>query len=106
MIWVQRHLDSFWKGLLIGILFPGLLFFFYWMFFQNQLRFPAGLIRYLIGGRMLSDMIKLCGIGNLLLFYFGINQKIDKFSKGVIASVLLYVGLVAYLMFYVEPSID
>lgn len=106
MIWAQRHLDSFWKGLLIGTLFPGLMFFFYWMFFQSQLNFPSGLVRFLVRGHMLSDVIKLCGIANLLLFYFGINQKIDKFSKGVIVSVLLYVALVAYLMFYVEPAID
>lgn len=104
MTWVEK-LDSFWKGLLIGLLFPAFCFFCYWLFMHNQLNFPRGFIKYLMGGYLLSNVVKLCGLGNLLLFYFGLTKKIDAFTKGIIVSVLLYVGLVAYITYFMEPSI-
>jgi hypothetical protein len=98
-------LNNVWKGFLIGMIFPCILFFFYWMIFHHQLSFPRGFLRYLINGNLLSNVIKVCGIGNLILFYFGLTQKIDNFSKGIIASVLVYVGLVAYVSYFMEPEI-
>jgi hypothetical protein len=104
MAWTEK-IDSFWKGLLIGLVFPLIVFFFYWMFFHHQLNFPRGFYRYLVGGQLLSSVIKMCGLGNLLLFYFGITKKLDNFNKGIIVSVVLYVGLVAYVSYYMEPEL-
>ncbi len=104
MSWTEK-IDGFWKGLLIGLVFPLIVFFFYWMFFHNQMNFPRGFVRYLIGGQLLSSVIKMCGLGNLILFYFGITKKLDRFNKGIIVSVVLYVGLVAYVSYYMEPEI-
>lgn len=104
MTWIEK-LDGFWKGLAIGIIFPLLVFFFYWMFFHHQLNFPKGFLRYLINGQLLSSVIKMCGLGNLILFYFGITKKIDKFNKGIIVSVVIYVALVAYVSYYMEPEL-
>ena len=75
----------------------------YWLFFHSQLSFPQRFLRYLINGYLLSNVIKMCGLGNLLVFYFGLTYKIDKFSKGIVLSVLLYVGLIAYVTYYLEP---
>ncbi|MBA2612314.1 MAG: hypothetical protein H0U95_10110 [Bacteroidetes bacterium] len=104
MNWVQR-LDNFWIGLVMGLTFPLIMFFFYWLFFHNYLSFPKGFYRYLVNGVLLSSVIKICGIGNLLLFYFGLNRKIDKFSKGIIVSLFAYVALVAYVTYYMEPEL-
>ena len=104
MDWTAK-LDNFWKGLAIGLIFPLIMFFLYWAFFHHQLNFPHAFFRYLKNGNLLSNVIKMCGLGNLLLFYFGITKKIDKFSKGIIVSVVLYVGLVAYVSYYMEPEI-
>ena len=68
--------------------------------------FPTGFYRYLIGGQLLSNVIKICGIGNLLLFYVGLNRKIDKFSRGIIFSLLVYVALVAYVTYYMEHALN
>lgn len=97
------RLNNFWIGLLAGIIFPMILFFFYWMIFHPQLSFPVRFFYYLRGGDLLSNVIKMCGLGNLLLFYIGLNKKIDNFSKGIIVSVLLYVALIAYVTYYLEP---
>jgi hypothetical protein len=74
------------------------------MFFHSQLTFPRGFMRYLTGGYLLSSVVKICGLGNMLLFYFGLTKKIDSFNKGIIVSVLVYVGLVAYVTYYMEPE--
>ncbi len=100
---MNKRLNTFWAGLLAGVLFPLVLFFFYWMFFQNQLGFPYRFVMYLRGGDLLSNVIKVCGLGNLLLFYISLNKKYDNFSKGIIVSVLLYVALIAYVTYYLEP---
>jgi len=101
MNWIER-LDSFWKGFIIGLVFPGFLFFMYWLFTESQIGFPVRFVNYLINGQLLSNVIKLCGLGNLLLFYFGLNKKIDNFSKGVITSVIVYVALVGYITYTLE----
>ncbi|MBA3666087.1 MAG: hypothetical protein H0W61_18060 [Bacteroidetes bacterium] len=105
MTWTEK-LDNFWIGLLIGISFPLMMFFFYWMFCYSQLSFPRGFMRYLMNGYLLSGVIKLCGLGNLLLFYFGLKTRIDNFSKGIIVSLLAYVALVAYVSYYLEPDLS
>jgi hypothetical protein len=105
MTWIEK-LDKFWIGLLIGLGFPFLVFFFYWMFFYNQISFPVRFVKYLMNGYLLSNVIKLCGLGNLLIFYFGLTKKIDKFSKGIIVSVLAYVALVAYVTYFLEPDLE
>lgn len=104
MNWVKR-IDNFWMGLLIGILFPGLLFTFYWLFFHHQLDFPRRFVRYLMMGHLLSNVIKICGLGNLALFYFGLQYKIDRFNKGVVVSVLFYILLIFYISYYHEPEL-
>jgi hypothetical protein len=99
-----KRLDNFWIGLLTGLLFPALVFFLYWLIFHHQINFPKRFIKYLMTGYLLSNVIKLCGLGNLVLFYFGLNYRLDKFSKGVVVSVLFYVGLIAYVTYYLEPE--
>jgi hypothetical protein len=99
-----RSLDNFWIGLLAGIVFPMMLFFLYWLFFHNQLGFPGRFISYLRNGLLLSNVIKVCGLGNLIIFYIGLNRKLDRFSKGVVLSVFLYIGLIAYVTYYLESQ--
>ena len=103
MNWTEK-LDSFWKGLVIGLAFPVVIYFIYWLFFHHQIPLTFHIQR-MIQFSMLSNLMKICGIGNLLLFYFGISKKLDNFSKGIILSVLIYAALVAYVMYYLEPNV-
>lgn len=103
MNWVTK-LDNTWKGLLIGLLFPLFIFFCYWLFFHHQIGFPRRFLRYLMNGYLLSNVLKMCGLGNLLLFYFGLHYKIDKFSRGIVFSVLFYVALIAYVNYFLETQ--
>lgn len=104
MSWTEK-LDSFWKGLAIGILFPVLCFCCYWLFRYSYMDFPVRFIKYLMFGQMLSSTIKVCALGNLLIFYLFLNKQMNKASKGIIVSVLIYVALVFYVMYYHEHSL-
>lgn len=104
MNWIQK-LDKWWIGILAGLIFPFFLFFLYWLFFYSYMNFPRGFVRYWIGGNILSQVIKICGLGNLIIFYIGLNKKIDKFNKGIIVSVVFYVLLIAYVTYYYEPEL-
>lgn len=97
--------DKHWLGLITGLIFPLIMFSLYWLFFHHQISFPMRFIRYLMNGYLLSNVIKICGLGNLLIFYFGLNRKMNKFSKGIIFSVFFYVILVLYVTYYHEPEI-
>jgi hypothetical protein len=101
MNWKERA-DNFWIGLACGLLFPGILFLIYWLYFYHQISFPSRFVRFLIQGYMLSGVIKICGLGDLLLFWLGLNYRLDRFCKGVILSVFLYIGLIAYVTYYLE----
>ncbi|PBQ30387.1 hypothetical protein CNR22_00950 [Sphingobacteriaceae bacterium] len=103
MTWIQKA-DKWWIGLLAGLLFPAIMFFFYWLFFHHNITFPHRFIRYLKNGYLLSNVIKICGLGNLLIFYLGLNAKIDRFNRGIIISVIAYVLLIAYVTYYLEPE--
>lgn len=104
MNWIQR-LDNFFIGILTGLLFPLFLFFCYWLFFHHNMPFPVRFFHYLMNGYLLSGVVKMCGLGNLLVFYFGLHYKIDKFTKGIIVSVFVYLALIAYITYYLEPDI-
>jgi hypothetical protein len=104
MNWSDKF-NSFWKGLLIGILFPAFCFFCYWLYRHSQLSFPTRFISYLMGGQLLSSVVKLCMLGNILLFYFGLKKKIDSFTKGIITSSVIYLALVAYISYFLENDL-
>jgi len=97
--------DNFWIGLAAGLIFPVFAFMCYWLYSNHQIDFPVRFVRYLMVGHMLSSVIKMCGLTDLVLFYIGLNKKIDSFSKGVIVSVLFYVLLVAYVSYFHEPEL-
>lgn len=104
MNWIKK-LDNTWIGLLTGLVFPVFMFVLYWLFFHHAISFPTRFVKYLMNGHLLSNVIKICGLGNLLIFYLGLNYKIDRFSKGIVISVLFYVLLIAYITYYLEPEL-
>ena len=104
MNWIQKA-DKWWVGLLVGIIFPAVMFMLYWLFFHHAISFPTRFTKYLMNGYLLSNVVKICGLGNLIIFYLALNYKIDKFNRGIILSVFLYVLLIAYITYYHEPEL-
>jgi hypothetical protein len=90
-------INKIWIGFLFGIFFPAFTFFCYWLFFQHQLSFPHGFLRYLQNGNMLQEVAIVCVIANLGVFYLSLNKKIFDFGRGLMFATFLYVGLVLYI---------
>lgn len=90
-------IDKLWIGLLVGIIFPAFIFMCYWLFFHSQLGFPMRFIEYLRTGKMLQDVVILCIIANLLVFYLFLNKKAYDISKGMMYTTFAYVGLTLYI---------
>lgn len=103
MNWKEK-INTFWFGLLVGLLFPALFYLCYWLFFYSYMNFPRAFTRYLAGGAMLSNAIKLSALGNLLIFYGLLNSKNNNAAKGVIASLFVLLALVLYVIYYVEKG--
>ncbi|HWY12518.1 MAG TPA: hypothetical protein VN026_14390 [Bacteroidia bacterium] len=103
MSWKEK-LDSYWKGFVIGMLFPIFCFFCYWLFKYSYMEFPVKFVKYLMFGQMLSGVIKVCALGNLLIFYLFLNKHMNSAVKGIITSVFIYVALVFYVMYYHEQA--
>jgi FlaA1/EpsC-like NDP-sugar epimerase len=103
MNWTQR-LNTFFAGLAIGILFPIIIYTLYWLLRYHQINFPVRFTRFLMNGYLLSNVMRMCGLANLILFYFGLNRSMDKFNKGIIVSVVLYLLLIFYVNYYLEPE--
>ena len=104
MSWLEK-LDNYWKGLAIGILFPVFCFCCYWLFFYSYMDFPVKFVKYLMFGQMMSNTIKICALGNLLIFYLFLNKHLNKGVKGIITSLLIYVALVFYIMYFHEVAL-
>lgn len=104
MSWKEK-LDSYWKGFAIGMLFPVFCFFCYWLFIYSYMDFPVKFVKYLMFGQMLSNTIKMCALGNLLIFYLFLNKHMNGAVKGIITSVLIYVALVFYVMYFHEVAL-
>ena len=90
-------INKIWLGFLFGLFFPAFCFFCYWLFFQNQLSFPNGFIKYLRMGNMLQEVAILCVVASLVVFYISLNKKIFDFGRGLIMASFLYVGLILYI---------
>src|ERR1041384_4590278 len=103
MNWKEK-LNSFWKGLAIGIAFPLFCFFCYWLFMYSYIDFPVRFVKYLMTGQMMSNTIKLCALGNLLIFYLFLNKQMNNGAKGIITSVVIYAALVFYVMYFHEEA--
>ena len=68
--------------------------------------FPVRFIKYLMFGQLLSATIKMCALGNLVIFYFFLNGKLNNATKGIIASVFIYLALIVYVMLKHEKGFD
>jgi len=99
-----KRYDTFLTGFIAGLVTPLIMFVLYWLFFHHQLAFPVRFVRFLMGGNMLSNVVKICTLANLLVFYLGLSKKMDRFCRGVILSIFIYIAFIAYITYYHESE--
>jgi hypothetical protein len=98
---MQFHtLNKLYIGLIAGIVFPLFWYSLYWLFFQRNIVIEETEIKYLANLELMLNVFKICCGLNLILFYLSLNRKMVAFSKGIIASVLIYALIIAYITFF------
>lgn len=90
-------LDKKWIGFLFGLFFPAFVFLCYWLFFHSQIDFPIGFIKYLRLGNMLQEIVILCVVANLIVFYLILNKKAYDLARGMMYATFVYVALVLFV---------
>lgn len=102
---VERY-DHFGLGLVVGLFFPFFCFFLYWLFSYNYMDFPVKFVRFLLMMNNCANVVKLCTIANLIVFYLFLTKNKNKTVKGIIVSTLAYVALYLYITYYVEMALS
>ena len=85
----KKYTDTIWFGIVSGLLIPVVSFLMYWKVKHNYMEFNS-FISYLISGDVYTQMMSLCIIPNLALFFIFIQLQYNRAGYGVIASTLLY----------------
>ncbi|MGE0566488.1 MAG: hypothetical protein AB7O73_00950 [Bacteroidia bacterium] len=92
--------DKIWIGLIIGVIFPWIIFGLYYFLLHDRKEIQQDDIHYLLNQELLLNVFKICCGTNLLWFYIGLNKKMTNFTRGIIGSVLVYALIIAYLTFF------
>lgn len=100
---VKLRYNNVWLGLVIGLIFPIVCLFGYWLFVHSShMTFPGNFLRYLRIMEMLGNTLILCTVANMGIFYLLLNSKRNNTAKGIIFGSLVYVAIILYLMLFVE----
>ena len=107
-----HYIDKLWVGIAVGIICPFICFLIAFFIVGNENSFSIFWYNFTqdaftydykmntINNELKKNILILCLILNLLVFYIGFfTLKYDKFTKGIVFITLLLVGL-AYLFIY------
>ncbi|MEW6773588.1 MAG: hypothetical protein AB1304_06290 [Bacteroidota bacterium] len=98
----QFNFNRLWIGIIIGLLTPFTSFFLYWLFKYYYISFPNRFIWFLKLGDMWEGVVKLCVLTNLIPFYLFLNKNKNRAAAGIIASTMMFVFYIIYLMYFSE----
>jgi hypothetical protein len=87
-------------GLLLGLIVPSVALFIVYLTGFSGFRF-IDFFRYTISKNVLQNMVSLCGLANLPLFYLFIRSDCYESVKGVIIATFLLVLVVVILKFFI-----
>lgn len=102
---LMQKADKFYIGFLVGLITPFIVFVLYWLFFYHKMNFPYRFVKYLMGGYLLSNVTKLCALFNLGVFYLGLKYESNKYNRGIIVSLVIYILFIAYVTYYLEEDL-
>ena len=97
---MKQKLDNIIVGLLLGLVFPVIGMFVYYMFtYRSQTSFSGFLEYYSRMNVVVAAMSLSCYITNLPLFFGFIWANMNKTSRGVLFATMAYTGWVIYEKF-------
>jgi hypothetical protein len=85
--------DSFFSGLIPGLILPWIGFYIYYLLFFNYMSLE-GFASHLRSIDMLVSVVSLGAILNLAMFFIFYQFKLDRSAKGVIGATFVYAFIV------------
>ncbi len=84
----NTNFDNIWFGILLGIIFPPLVFYLYYVLVtQHNLK---------------RINVSICMVINLVPFYLTLNKEKYKATKGVLIATFIWSAFIAYLSFFTD----
>jgi hypothetical protein len=97
---MKKSLDHIVIGIVVGIIFPFIALFGYYVFtYRSQTSF-SGFIGYFSSLRMIVPVISLACIANLLLFFLFLWTDRSNSARGVIMATFAYALWVIYQKYF------
>jgi len=81
--------DSWWIGIAAGFVAPLIGFFIFYLFKYSYMNF-SGFIRFIINGNVYTQIMSLCVIANLPMFFGFLQFHLYNSARGVVLSTMLY----------------
>lgn len=97
----RAKFNTFWTGMLSGLLIPALSIYIFHLFLSPRNFTFTDFINYTRYFQLTSSIISLCVIPNLLLFFIFIWTEKYFSARGVITATLVYVTLVLIIKFII-----
>ena len=85
----QNKIDTIGNGLLAGVLTPLVILILFYLIRYSQITLTEYLTQ-LWKLNLMFKILSLCGIANLLFFFWFFRKKMDKAARGVIMGTLFY----------------
>jgi hypothetical protein len=95
---MKKRFDNLYIGLGIGMLFPVVAYFVYYLYGFHFMPIKVFLQHQTYNGILLNNF-KLCLIANLIPFFGCIYTERMQSARGILFSMFLYGGMVAYFAF-------
>jgi hypothetical protein len=81
--------NRWWIGIIAGLIAPVIGFFIFYLLKYNYMTLSA-FIRFVINGNVYTQVMSLCVIANLPVFFAFIQYNLYNSAKGVILTTILY----------------
>ncbi|OFX47509.1 MAG: hypothetical protein A2046_13055 [Bacteroidetes bacterium GWA2_30_7] len=95
---MKYSLNNVFLGLIIGLLIPVIALFIFFLSTNNNLSFLEYL-KYLISMNVVTQLVSLCVVPNLLLFFIFIWTNKLYSARGVLFSTIIYTIIVFIIKF-------
>ncbi len=95
---MKGRADHLYLGLAIGILFPFIAYFIYYLYGYRFMSIPVFIGHQKYNGLLLSN-IRLCMIANLVPFFLFIYTERMKSARGILFSMFIWAGILGYLTY-------
>ena len=92
--------NRLWLGLVLGLIIP-ITSLFVFSFFKSDVDGFISFLELVISISALSNILSLCAIPNLTIFYLFLNKELYYSARGVIFATVIWGGLVVYTRYFI-----